>query len=54
MARQKPEADEVIDWKWTPVEEIEKQLVINRQDFTYWFSIAFRKMFQQVEMQMTM
>jgi isopentenyl-diphosphate Delta-isomerase len=50
----KPSAHEVSDWKWASVSEIEKQLNTNRQEFTYWFEPAFRKILQKVEVPLTM
>lgn len=45
----KPNSYEVNDWRWASLEEIEKQINANRQEFTYWFDIAFRRILQQVE-----
>jgi len=33
--------DEVEDWKWMSLEEIEKDINENKEDYTVWFVIAF-------------
>ena len=33
--------DEVEDWKWMSLEEIEKDINENQEDYTVWFVIAF-------------
>jgi isopentenyl-diphosphate Delta-isomerase len=45
----KPDPNEVCDWRWVSINEIEDELNNDRNRFTYWFNVAFRKIMQHAE-----
>lgn len=38
-----PDPSEVMDWKWVSPDEIEEDLKINPDKYTYWFKICFKR-----------
>ncbi len=38
----KPDADEVMDWKWVNIEEISKDMDVNPKNYTVWFQLIFK------------
>ena len=40
--------DEVADWKWMSLDEVEKDLVMHPEHYTVWFKIIFDKFYQHI------
>jgi isopentenyl-diphosphate Delta-isomerase len=45
-----PDPSEVLEWKWADLSEINDDLIINKEKYTYWFNIAFQKILQYNEL----
>ena len=43
--------DEVEQWKWVSVEELNKELITNPEKFTYWFRVAMGEILTPAEME---
>lgn len=41
--------DEVQDWKWMPIEEIQKDIIQNPEIYTVWFKIIFNEFYHYLE-----
>ena len=41
--------EEVADFKWMPMKEIEKDLINNPQDYTVWFAIIFDRFYKHIK-----
>jgi isopentenyl-diphosphate Delta-isomerase len=44
-----PDKTEVSEWKWVDLLKINDDLIINKENYTYWFNIAFQKTLQYCE-----
>lgn len=44
-----PNPSEVCDWKWADLIEINSDIINNKDQYTYWFNIAFQKVLQHLE-----
>ncbi len=44
-----PDSSEVWEWKWKDLIEINNDLIMNKDKYTYWFNIAFQKVLQHLE-----
>ena len=44
-----PDPAEVCDWEWADLFEINNDLILNKEKYTYWFNIAFQRILQYNE-----
>jgi isopentenyl-diphosphate delta-isomerase len=44
-----PNPAEVSEWKWADLIEVNTDLINNKDNYTYWFNIAFQKVLQHLE-----
>jgi len=43
--------DEVADWKWMPLKEIKRDMVVNPDIYTVWFKIIFDKFYEAINIE---
>lgn len=45
----KPDPEEVSDWKWVKINELEKDVEDNPDNYTYWFKISFKRVLDSMK-----